>query len=79
MYSVVIVEDDAMIAELNRRYLERDGRFEAARCFGTPAPALDWLHRHSADLVILDFYMPQMTGLEFLRAVPPTTPPPWRP
>ena len=38
MYSVVIVEDDAMIAELNRRYLERDGRFEAARCFGTPAP-----------------------------------------
>lgn len=69
MYSVVIVEDDAMIAELNRRYLERDGRFEAARCFGTPAPALDWLHRHPADLVILDFYMPQMTGLEFLRAV----------
>ena len=69
MYSVVIVEDDAMIAELNRRYLERDGRFEAARCFGTPAPALDWLHRHPADLVILDFYMPQMNGLAFLQAV----------
>ena len=69
MYSVVIVEDDPIITELNRRYVEKDGRFGPVQCFAAPRPALDWLHRHPADLVILDFFMPQMTGLEFLRAV----------
>lgn len=69
MYTVVIVEDDPMITELNRRYAERDGRFTVAQTFSQPRRALDWLRHNPADLVILDFYMPQMNGLEFLRAV----------
>ena len=55
MYSVVIVEDDAMIAELNRRYVEKDGRFGPVHSFSAPRPALAWLHRHPPDLVIMDF------------------------
>ena len=69
MYTVVIVEDDPMITELNRRYTEQDGRFRVAAAFGQPRRALDWLRHEPADLVILDFYMPQMNGLEFLQAV----------
>lgn len=69
MYTVVIVEDDPMITELNRRYAEKDGRFTVAQTFSQPRRALDWLRHNPADLVILDFYMPQMNGLEFLRAV----------
>lgn len=69
MYTVVIVEDDPMITELNRRYAEKDGRFTVAQTFSQPRRALDWLRHNAADLVILDFYMPQMNGLEFLRAV----------
>ena len=30
MYTVVIVEDDPLITELNRRYTEQDGRFAVA-------------------------------------------------
>ena len=63
MYTVVIVEDDPMIAELNRRYIQRDGRFAVAHTFAQPRPALDWLRRNAADLVILGVYMPQMNGL----------------
>ena len=69
MYSVLIVEDDPMITELNRRYAERDGRFTVVQSFGQPRRALDWLRHNAADLIILDFYMPQMNGLEFLRAI----------
>ena len=69
MYTVVIVEDDPLITELNRRYTEQDGRFTVAAAFGQPRRALDWLRHNPADLVILDFYMPQMNGLEFLQAV----------
>ena len=69
MYTVVIVEDDPMITELNRRYAERDGRFTVTQTFNQPRRALDWLRHNPADLVILDFYMPQMNGLELLRAI----------
>lgn len=69
MYTVVIVEDDPMITELNRRYAERDGRFTVTQTFSQPRRALDWLRHNPADLVILDFYMPQMNGLELLRAI----------
>lgn len=69
MYTVVIVEDDSMITELNRRYAERDGRFTVTQTFSQPRRALDWLRHNPADLVILDFYMPQMNGLELLRAI----------
>ena len=69
MYTVVIVEDDPMITELNRRYAERDGRFTVAQTFVQPRRALDWLRHNAADLIILDFYMPQMNGLEFLRSI----------
>lgn len=69
MYTVVIVEDDPMITELNRRYAERDGRFTVTQTFSQPRRALDWLRHNPADLVILDFYMPQMNGLALLRAI----------
>lgn len=53
MYRVVIVEDDPIITELNRRYAERDGRFTVAGAFARPRRALEWLRRNPADLVIL--------------------------
>lgn len=68
MCSVIIVEDDPMITELNRRYVERDGRFAVTETFSQPRRALEWLQHNCADLIILDFYMPQMNGLELLRA-----------
>ena len=55
MYSVLIVEDDPMITELNRRYAERDGRFTVVQSFGQPRRALDWLRHNAADLIILEF------------------------
>ena len=43
MYQVVIVEDDPIITELNRRYAERDGRFTVTQTFARPRRALEWL------------------------------------
>lgn len=67
MYQVVIVEDDPMVAMLNRRYTEKDSRFTVVKEFKTGQSALDYLRFHPVDLVILDMYMPQMNGLDVLR------------
>lgn len=67
MYKVVIVEDDYMIAMLNRSYVEKDGRFLVTGEFPSGKPALQYLRENEVDLLILDVYMPVMTGVELLR------------
>ena len=54
MYQVVIVEDDPMVAMLNRRYTEKDPRFRVCRECPDGRAALEYLRAHPADLVILD-------------------------
>ena len=67
MYQVVIVEDDPMVAMLNRRYTEKDPRFQVCRECPDGWAALEYLRSHPADLVILDMYMPRMDGMDVLR------------
>ena len=65
-YHVLIIEDDSMVAAIDRQYVESDRRFQVDRVFKNGLPALDSLAEHRADLVILDYYTPQMNGQEFL-------------
>ena len=67
MYRTLIVEDDPLIAAINQTFLARDPRFTLAAAFHSGEEALPWLLRHPAELLILDVYMPRMTGLELLR------------
>ena len=66
MYRTVIVEDDPMIATINQTFLGRDPRFALSASFHSGLDAMPWLRTHRTDLLILDVYMPRMTGLELL-------------
>ena len=55
-----------MVAAIDRQYVESDRRCQVDRVFKNGLPALDYLAEHRADLVILDYYTPQMNGQEFL-------------
>ena len=68
-YRTVIIEDDPVINQLNRRYIEMDSRFCVVQTFSAAHPALFWLRSNPVDLIILDVYMPQMNGLDLLRAL----------
>lgn len=69
MFDVVIVEDDSMVAMLNRSFTQRDQRFQVVKEFLSGREALAWLTCHHVDLVILDVYMPLLTGTELLRSL----------
>ncbi|WP_378954174.1 response regulator [Pelosinus sp. sgz500959] len=69
MIKVMIVEDDPMVAELNRRYIERIPGFLFCSIASNGDEALDILKKTQIDLVLLDIFMPSMNGLELLSKI----------
>jgi phosphate regulon transcriptional regulator PhoB len=65
MGTILIVEDEADIADLVKYHLEREGL--AARTVGDGKQALDLIVRDHPDLIILDLMLPGMDGLEMCR------------
>ena len=49
-----------------RQYVELEPSFSVKQSFKSGQDALSWLSREEADLIILDYYMPLMTGKEFI-------------
>lgn len=66
--SVMIVDDDAVVTETIRTFLQLETDYDV-HTFDAPAKALKALEHTHVDLVISDFLMPDMNGLEFLLEV----------
>lgn len=69
MYSVLIVEDDPMVAMVNEKYITKNPQFKVVEKKRNGQEALDYLEKQSVDLVILDVYMPIMDGFETLKQI----------
>ena len=67
MYKVMIVEDDPMVASINQQYLERNQNLKIVGQFRNGQEALEYLENNGTDLAVVDYYMPIMDGLEFVR------------
>lgn len=67
MTSIVIVEDQASIREVLEEILGRYPEFQIIGNFGSAIETIEFLKTHSPDVIILDVFLPQMTGLEFLK------------
>lgn len=68
MYKVIIVEDDPMVASINRQYLQSNPQLQVMDEFRNGKQALEYLKKHPADLAIIDYYMPVMDGRDFILA-----------
>jgi two-component system, CitB family, response regulator MalR len=66
MIKVLIVEDDPMVAEFNRRYLAKIEGFTVVAVAKSVAETQTLLDTHEIDLMLLDIFMPGTNGLELL-------------
>lgn len=69
MYEVMIVEDDPMVAMINKQYVTENKHFHVACICRDGDKALKLLRENTVHLVILDVYMPKTNGLELLRKI----------
>ncbi|OMH31294.1 response regulator [Tersicoccus sp. Bi-70] len=64
--SVLIVDDDFHVARLHARYVDSVAGFSALPPVGSVEQARAAVARHRPDLVLLDVYLPDGTGLDLL-------------
>ncbi|HET8606427.1 MAG TPA: response regulator [Gaiellaceae bacterium] len=67
MIRTLVVDDDAMTASIHRSYVERVPGFEVVGEAHSGNAALEAVRQLRPDLVLLDIYLPDVSGLEVLR------------
>ena len=62
---IVVVDDEQMVTSALKTLLKIEG-FNNCVTFNNPVEAIEFLKQNKPDIIISDFVMPQMNGLEFL-------------
>ncbi|MER5212610.1 response regulator [Streptomyces sp. NPDC002838] len=66
MIDVLVVDDDFRVAEINAKYVGRVPGFRVTARAHSAAQALAAVQRGTIDLVLLDHFLPDRTGLELV-------------
>ncbi len=66
MLKTVIVEDDRMVAAINGQFAARTPGVELVATFHNGRDALAFLEKTPVDLLLLDLYIPEISGVELL-------------
>ena len=66
MIEVLVVDDDFMVARIHTGYVDRTPGFTVTGVAKTGAEALEAAARLQPDLVLLDVYLPDVSGLDLL-------------
>lgn len=66
---VLIVEDDPMVAALNKNYLHMIPGFQLVGVVTNGEDAQEFVKKNKVDLLLLDVFMPKMNGLKLLQNI----------
>lgn len=66
-FRVVLIEDDPMVRDIHRQFIEKAGNFTVVGTAGNGAEGLELIRRMRPELAILDIFMPMQDGLETLQ------------
>lgn len=66
-YRVILIEDDPMVRDIHRQFIEKAGSFDVVAAAGNGAEGVELIRKLQPDLAILDIFMPMQDGLETLQ------------
>lgn len=69
MIKVLVVEDDQVAAEAHQLYVQRVAGFEVTGVVHSGAEALRFCQHNAVDVILLDFFLPDIHGLNVCRAL----------
>ncbi|MEB7725201.1 response regulator [Mammaliicoccus fleurettii] len=69
MLNILIVEDDPMVAQINRQFIEKIDPHALVDIAQNVTEAMNVIKTKEIDLLLLDIYMPEENGLTFLKYV----------
>lgn len=69
MIGIVIVEDDPMVLEVNKQYIEAVGGFRILGTASHAAEGLELVCRLRPQLLLLDVFLPDQKGIEVLQEI----------
>jgi DNA-binding NarL/FixJ family response regulator len=65
----IVIEDDVLSRKLVENYIKKVDFLKLEQSFSNAISALSFLSENTIDLIFLDIEMPEMTGIEFIRAI----------
>ena len=71
MIKCVIIDDEPLAIKLLSSYVEKLDGLELAETFSNPLEGLMWLQKNTPDLLLLDVQMPELSGVQLARLLPP--------
>lgn len=66
---VLIIDDQTTGRTILEKVIEQIADNLDVHAFGSPTEALEWIDQYDPDLIITDYRMPEMNGVEFIREV----------
>ena len=69
MKKVVIVEDDPMVALINKKYVEMIDGFKVIGTVSNKEDLIKILNENDVSLILMDVYLPKENGIQILRYI----------
>jgi DNA-binding LytR/AlgR family response regulator len=69
MITCIIVDDEQHAIDILEHYIKQTPHLQLAGSFSNPIEALQLLGQQKVDLVFLDIQMPELSGIDFIKAI----------
>jgi two-component system, NarL family, nitrate/nitrite response regulator NarL len=66
---LILVDDHQIVLDGLKLMFENDSAFQVMASFTNPQDALQYINKHEPDLVITDYSLPGITGLELIASI----------
>lgn len=69
MYKVLIIEDDPMVACINKNFIEKHDNLKVIDIVKSEEKVFEVLEKHNIDLILCDVYLGSSNGIEILKNI----------